>query len=69
MPRKPKGDRAMTTGERKQAQRLRDRRLLSDASVDPRKAPLRILLMLVAERTAGEFAWREIGRRNGWTAR
>ncbi len=64
MGRRPKGDRPLTTSERKQAQRLRDRRRLNEGVVHPEDAPLRILLQLVSE--GHEVAWQEIGRRNSW---
>ena len=64
MGRRPKGNKPMTASERKQAQRLKDRRLLDQASINPDGAPLRILLKLVA--IGSEAAWREIGCRNGW---
>ena len=64
MGRRPKGDRPMTASERKQAQRLKDRRLLDQASINPDGAPLRILLKLVA--IGSEAAWREIGKVMGW---
>lgn len=64
MPRKPKGDRPRTARERKASQRIRDRRLLNEALLHPEGAPLRTLLQLISE--GHEFAWREVGRQNGW---
>ena len=54
----------MTASERKQAQRLKDRRLLDQASINPEGAPLRILLRLVEQ--GDERAWKEIGKVMGW---
>ena len=64
MGRRPKGDSPMTANERKQVQRLKDKRLLDQAAINPLGAPLRILLKLVEQ--GDEQAWQEIGRRNGW---
>jgi hypothetical protein len=54
----------MTADERKRLQRIRDRRLLDAACIDPTGAPLRILLELL--KIGDVNAWQEIGRRNGW---
>ena len=64
MPRKPKGERALTVNERKQAQRLKDRRLLDQAAINPAGAPLRILMKLVEQ--GDERAWWQIGKQMGW---
>ena len=64
MGRRPKGNKPMTASERKQSQRLRDRKYLDAACIDPSGAPLRILLKLVEQ--GDERAWREIGKVMGW---
>ena len=64
MGRRPKGNKPMTASERKEAQRLKDRRLLDQASINPDGAPLRILLRLVEQ--GDERAWKEIGKVMGW---
>ena len=73
--RPPKGDKPMTAGERKHAQRTRDRRAAIDAIGDEQNASLRALLAILARveksepaRLSAQRAWAEIGRRYGFVS-
>ncbi len=68
--RPPKGERPMSTSERKRDQRMRDKRATIDAIGEEESAPLRALLANLARveasepaRLSAQRAWAEIGRR------
>ena len=73
--RPPKGERPMSAGERKRAQRQRDSQAVIAATGDERNASLRVLLAILARveasesaRLSAEHAWAEIGRRYGFVS-
>jgi hypothetical protein len=64
------GEQPMTPAERKQAQRQRDSRAITDGIGDEQNAPLKALLAILgrvdasnAARLCAQRAWAEIGRR------
>lgn len=63
----------MSDGERKRAQRVRDKRAAIEAIGDEESAPLRALLAVLGRvetsepaRLSAQRAWAEIGRRYGF---